>query len=138
MLNFAPLMGSELFDICIEKKYIPNNKESKMMSDFRHPIVDTEDFTPGYIKDKSYEINLYLNFIHNSDFMVGDYKTALKGFLNVIRAKSTHALAHYYIYKCYQNLGEQDIANNHLNECKNILKNDTFWKDVFEKYNITI
>ncbi len=138
MLNFAPLIGSELFDICIEKKYIPNTKESKMMSDFRHPIVDTEEFTPEYIKNKSYEINLYLNFIHNSDFLVGDYKTALKGFLNVIRAKSTHALAHYYIYKCYDNLGEQDIANKHLKECKHILKDDIFWQDVFKKYNITI
>ena len=127
----TPLVGSEMFDICLKKNYLKHSIEC----DYKKAIIETEDFTAEYIQEMAYFLNLELNFVENSDFRLGNYKMALKGFENAIRAKNDHALAYYYAAKCYEKLGDLEKAQQYMNTAK-INAEKPFWRKYVEMFNI--
>ncbi|MDD5285982.1 MAG: radical SAM protein [Desulfuromonadaceae bacterium] len=131
----TPLVGSEMFDISVRKKYIKGNYKD---CDYKKAIIETEDFTSEYIQEKAYELNLELNFVMNSDMRLGDYETALRGFENAIRAKSDHAFAYYYASKCHVKLGNMEKATEYLNIARTIISGDPYWSDHMNKFNIIL
>ena len=131
----SPLPGSEMLETCIDKNYL---KSDYIFTDFRHAIIETEDFTTEYIKNVSYEMNLDLNFVNNSDIRLGEYVTALKGFKNAINAKPDHAIAHYYAALCYESLGETARATEMRSEAKRIVDADMAWRRYFEMFNLPL
>lgn len=128
-----PLVGSEMYDICRKKNYL---KGSFIGSDYKKAVVETEDFTAEYIQEMAYILNLELNFVENSDFRLGDYKMALKGFENAIRAKNDHALAYYYAAKCYEKLGDMKEMQQYLDIAKKIVAENPFWHKYVDMFNI--
>ncbi|MDD2680425.1 MAG: radical SAM protein, partial [Candidatus Omnitrophica bacterium] len=132
-INVAtPLVGTEMLDICIKNNYL---KGDYINCDFKKPIVGTNDFTPEFIQEKAYFLNLELNFIENNDFKAGNYEVALRGFENTIRVKNDHAIALYCAANCYEKLGKQDRANEYMDRAKKITNENPFWRkyvDVFE------
>lgn len=134
-INVAtPLVGSEMFDICRKKNYLKGNYTD---CNYKKAIVETEDFTAEYMQEMAYTLNLELNFVENSDFRLGDYKTALKGFENAIRAKNDHALAYYYAAKCYETLGDSEKAQQYMNTARTAAEK-TFWRKYVDMFNIPI
>lgn len=130
-----PLVGSEMLDICLKKNYL---KSSYIDCDYKKAIVETEDFTAEYIQEMAYILNLELNFVKNSDYCLGDYKMALKGFENAIRAKSDHAIAYYYAALCYDKLGDADKAHHYMNTAKKIAAEKPFWRKYVDMCNIPL
>lgn len=125
-INVAtPLVGSEMLDICLKNDYI---RGDYMECDYKQAIVETEDFTVDEIQEAAYIMNLDLNFAHNSDFRLGDYKIALKGFENAIRAARDHALAYYYAAQCYDKLGDAEQAAAYLLMAKRITAEKPLWR----------
>ncbi len=131
----TPLVGSEMFDICVKKGYL---KGSHIGSDFKRAVVETEDFTPEYIREKAYALNLELNFVCNSDFRLGNYEKALQGFENTIRVKNDHAFAYYYAAQCYEKLGDDEKANRYMNIVKKIVAENPFWRNYADLFNVSI
>lgn len=78
-------------------------------------------------------MNLDLNFVHNSDFQLGDYKMALKGFENAIKAKNDHAFAYYYAAKCYYELGENSKAGDYMHAALTAA-NKPFWRKYIDMF----
>ena len=124
-----------MFDICLKKNYL---KSSYIDCDYKKAIVETEDFTAEYIQEMAYKLNLELNFVENSDFRLGDYKIALKGFENAVRAKSDHGIAYYYAAKCYNKLGNFKKGQQYMNTAKMIAAEKPFWRNYMDMFNITI
>lgn len=111
-INIAtPIVGSEMLDICVANGYIQGGDPNK--ADYKKAIVQTKDFTAARVQEFAYELNLELNFVFNSDFRLGDYRTALMGFNNAISAKPDHAFAHFYAARCYERLGDLEKARSH-------------------------
>ena len=135
ILIATPLVGSEMFDICLKKNYIKGNY---LDCSFKRGIVETEDFSIEYIKKMEYVLNLELNFVENSDIRLGDYRTALKGFENAIRAKDDHVFAYYYAAKCYEKLGNLEKACEYENNVKTVIKEKPFWRQYIGMFNISI
>lgn len=131
----TPLVGSEMFDTCLKKNYI---KGSYTNCHYKKAAVETEDFTPEYIQERAYILNLELNLVENSDFRLGNYETALHGFENAIRAKNDHAIAYYYAAKCYEKLGDLKKAEQHMNNARKIAKESLFWRKYVDMFNIPI
>jgi radical SAM superfamily enzyme YgiQ (UPF0313 family) len=121
----TPLVGSEMFNICVRKKYLKGNY---IDCDYKKAVVETEDFTAEYIQETAYALNLELNFTENSDFKLGNYAVALKGFENAIRAKSDHAVAYYYAAKCHEKLGNTEKARQYLETAEAIAAKNKFWR----------
>lgn len=107
-----------------------------MGSDFHHAVINTEDWTAEYIQEMEYIFNLELNFIHNNDIEFGDYKTALRGFNNVLRVREDHAFAYYFAGICYARLGDKLNLKNCVDNFKKYSITE-FWKKYCVKYNLT-
>jgi anaerobic magnesium-protoporphyrin IX monomethyl ester cyclase len=133
----SPLPGSETYDICIAKKYL-QKKEQYLESDFKHAVIQTEDFTPDYIQDTAYSINLDVNFVHNPDCRLGDYASALIGFERALRARSDHAIAFYYASICHQNLCHPETAREYLQRAREIAGASPFWQKYIESLGIPL
>lgn len=129
----TPLVGSEMLDICIKNNYL---KGSYIGCDFKRAVVETEDFTAEYIQEKAYSLNLELNFVGNSDFGLGNYEIALKGFENAIRVKSDHAFAYYFAAKCFKmmNMDEKYLA--YKAKYQKIIEESQFWRNYSNQFNL--
>ncbi len=121
----TPLIGSEMFDICLKKNYLKGNY---IGCDYKKAIIETEDFTAEYIQEMAYAMNLELNFVENSDFRLGNYEVALKGFENAIKARNDHAVAYYYAARCYEKLNNPQKARQYLETAEAIAEKNNFWR----------
>lgn len=129
----TPLVGSEMFDICLKNNYL---KGSHIGSDFKRAVIETEDFTAKYIKEKAYSLNLELNFVGNSDFRLGNYETALKGFENTIRVKSDHAFAYYFAARCCKMMNMEEKYLAYKTKYQEIIEESAFWKNYANQFNL--
>lgn len=131
----APLSGSEMYDTCLKKGYI---KKDHIGVNYKKATLETEDFTADYIQEMHDTMNLELNFVYNSDFRLGEWAKALKGFENSIEAKNDHAIAYYYASKCYEHLGNGDKARRYMSEAERHLGGRPFWRKYAELFKIPI
>ncbi|MFH1472020.1 MAG: radical SAM protein [Nanoarchaeota archaeon] len=129
----TPLVGSEMLDICIKNNYI---KGDYINCDFKKAVVETKDFTAEYIQEKAYLLNLELNFVNNSDFRLGYYETALKGFENAIKTKSDHAFAYYFAAKCYKMMNLEEKYKEYKAKYQEIIKESEFWRNHAKQFNL--
>lgn len=133
-INVAtPLIGSEMFDICIKNNYI---KGDFIDCDYKRAVVETEDFSAEYIQEKVYSLNLELNFVENSDFRLGKYVTALKSFENTIRVKNDHAFAYYYAAKCCKMLDYDGKYDNYKTMYQRIIDESEFWRGYAKQFKL--
>ena len=128
----SPIVGSEMHEVAAKKNYI---KLNTLGSDYRTAVIQTEDFTPEFIQQFPYRMNLDLNFVHNNDMKFGEYETALKAFKNVIRIKYDHAFAHYFAALCYKNLGKTALYKTHLAKYKEYSQ-QPFWQRYVEMFGL--
>lgn len=134
LLCAAPLLGSEMHEICLENDYLQEGWDG---SDFRYAVVSTEDWDNHYIQNVTYEMNLELNFVHNSDYRLGNYEVALDGFKRVLTAKDDHAVAFYMGAKCLNKLGRHDEAKDFAKKAQDIYNSSEFWKNNMDKHQIS-
>jgi len=131
----SPLVGSEMYEICKKNNYI---KGDFIGSDYKKAVVETEDFSGEYIQKMTYILNLDLNFVNNSDMRLGDYKMALKGLENAIRAKNDHVFAYYYAAKCYEKLGDLEKSKQLMNTARDFLAKSSFWQKYVKMFKVNI
>lgn len=127
----TPLVGSEMLDTCLQKNFI---KGDYMSCDFKRAVIGTDDFTPEYIQEKAYTMNLELNFALNTEFRLGNYATALKGFANTIQARDDHAFAYYFAAKCYKMMNQADKYDEYRSKYNAIVSQSAFWKKYAEQF----
>ena len=119
----SPIVGSEMHEMAKQNNYIQQNT---MGADYRTAVIVTDDFTADDIQQYQYRMNLELNFVFNTDMRLGEYKTALKAFVNVANLRSDHAFAHFFASLCFSELGDTDNELFHRDEYFKYCSN-TFW-----------
>jgi radical SAM superfamily enzyme YgiQ (UPF0313 family) len=139
--NYAtPLRGSELYQQTkvnnwVDKKYL--NLGEVDMTDYilRIPGMDHE-----MIKRDAFEMNLDVNFVNNRRMRIGDYKTAIDSFEEVISRHPNQPFAHYFLAKALEksNIDEKNRIDFHLSLFNTIIKNDHDWRKIAERFNLAI
>lgn len=129
----VPLVGSEMFAICLEKGYI---KEGFIDGDFKKAVIETEHFSSDYIQKAAYSLNLDLNFVSNGEMRLGNYERALKEFRNTIKVKDDHAFAYYFAAKCCKQLGREQEYLAYKEAYGKILAESEFWRNYVNEFNI--
>lgn len=122
----TPFKGSRLYDICIENGYI--KEEDINSTDMKHAVINLPDMKVEYITEKTYLMNLELNFVCNYRMKIGDYKTALIWFNEVARKYPEHAFVHYYISKAYEGLKETNKAEKHFKRFEEVVDSSENWR----------
>ena len=127
----TPFKGSRLYDICMENGYV--KEEDISNTDMKHAVINTPDMSAEYITEKTYLMNLEVNFVHNYRMKIEDFETALVWFNEVIRKYPEHALAHYYISKAYKGMHDTHSAERHFTMFENIVSYNEDWRK-YAKY----
>lgn len=135
-INVAtPLAGSEMYEICETNNYF---KDIPILGNYKKAIVETEDFSAEYIQEKSYLMNIELNFVHNANMKLGHYEMALDSFRNVLKAKYDHPVAHYYAGICQEHMGSFEEAQQSFSLARRFAISNQFWETIIRHFCIPI
>lgn len=129
----TPLIGSDFYNECEDDNLFTSHHTK---SNYKNAVINTGEFSQDEIQDNAYSLNLFLNFVHNSDMQNGRYDSAIMGFDSVLRLKSDHPFALYYRGKSYEKLGEEEKAKKDILSSKSIISNSEFWKKHMKLLNI--
>ncbi|MBU0778071.1 MAG: radical SAM protein [Parcubacteria group bacterium] len=122
-----PVVGSRLYDLCIDNNYIVNNDMRNHMiskANIKAPGVDPTD-----IEDFAYKLNLSANFVNNFNMSQGEYKKAAISFKNVAQKYPEHAFAHYFLSKAYDCMNyDNELVRKHMMAFTHSVENNEMWK----------
>lgn len=125
-----PFSGSRLYDICIENHYIEGQEQELLNAKkYSAGIINTPDFSSDYINDFIYRYNLQCNFLENYNYRSGNYALAASFFEDILSSYSSHAFAHYMLWRCYEKTGDEDGAMKHKRAFQDIMQKDSFWQN---------
>jgi anaerobic magnesium-protoporphyrin IX monomethyl ester cyclase len=132
----SPIRGSELYDICVKNKYIPDNMKIGEY-ELGSYIIRAPGLDPENLPQISYRMNLDVNFVNNRRMRIGDYQVAARCFEDVIERYREHAFAHYYLAKAYEKIGgnERKVKEN-LAAYKAIVAKDESWRSHAEYFGL--
>ena len=135
----TPSKGSKLYTDCIKNGYIDKNIPLGGIDNNKY-IIKTPEYSPEYISEQAYLINLDVNFVNNYRMLKGDYRTSRLCFEDIIRRYPSHAFAHYYLSKSL-NRGagsndDKDMAEKHMKNFEDIIKNNASWREKSEYFNL--
>ena len=125
----SPIRGSELYDICVKNKYIPDKMKIGAF-ELGTYIIRAPGLDPETLPQVSYRMNLDVNFVNNRRMRVGDYAVAARCFEDVIERYKEQAFAHYYLAKAYAMIGghEAKVAAN-MERYRAIVASSDSWKE---------
>lgn len=133
----APLPGSDLYRICKENGYLSRDYLTMDMKTTGKGVICTPDFSPEYIEQKTYEMNLRLNFVNNYGMRSGNYHNALHLFERVLTiAIDTHAFAYYYAARCCAHLALQDKYELYKAKYNDMIDRYPFWKEWSDHFQL--
>ena len=138
--NYAtPLRGSELFRQCkennwIEEKYLPIGAID--MTDY---VITAPGMDKDEIKNTVFEMNLDLNFVHNSNLRKGNLKTAYQTFREVVDRHPAQPFAQYFLAKSLEGLGiGQGKVDSHYRNYRNIIQESETWRDAALRFGLEL
>ena len=129
--NLIPISGSEVHHKIVEENGAEYNIDSANVFMARYANPKTMDYMLGDIK---YTMNLDINFVNNPYMRMGKYDLAARRFQAILYSVPDHALAHYYLAKCYEHMGEN--AEKELEQFQKIIDTSTFWRNYAEHFNL--
>jgi anaerobic magnesium-protoporphyrin IX monomethyl ester cyclase len=129
-----PIFGSRLYDICLDNGYIENPSSQDFVSTkalIRAPGVD-----PVKLEAFAYEMQIRVNFVENHNVKTGRYDVPIHYMKNVVAKYPDHAFGHYFLSHCYRGIGEEQLADDHLEHFTDICDHDEWWRDMAAKYGL--
>jgi radical SAM superfamily enzyme YgiQ (UPF0313 family) len=133
----SPIRGTELYDICVKNKYIP---EKMKIGEYELGtyIIRAPGLDPESIPTISYRMNLDVNFVNNRRMRMGEYQVAACCFEDVIDRYREHAFAHYFLAKAYGRIGgnEKKVKEN-LALYNSIVTKNEIWKSHAGYFGLT-
>lgn len=132
----SAIRGTELYDICVKNKYIPENMKIGEYEVGTY-IIRAPGLDPERITEFSYRVNLDVNFVNNRRMRVGEYQVAARCFEDVIERYREHAFAHYFLAKAYEMIGDNEhrVKENHERYDAIIAENDV-WRGHAEYFGL--
>lgn len=135
IFSAMPISGSEMYERCKAEGLF---EDSELDANYKRPVISTGALTPQEILEYTYSMNIELNFVHNSNLRLKKFDVALQSFLNVLKVKEDHAIAHFYVGVCHDGLGEPQAAAAAFRKAYRIAKSDPFWARYIAAFNIPV
>lgn len=135
-LIVIPVPGSRLYRECKEKGYLVNEYFYSPGLSFNQCNINTPDYSPEYIEEQAYMMNLHANFVYNYNLVNGNYDKCIKQFNNIAEMIPNHAFAYYGLSKSYDGKGEKVVALQNKTKFDEIVIKDSFWRKWAEYFNL--
>ena len=137
----SPIRGTKLYNLCLEKGYIPAPKKMGEF-DMTKYVINTPEYSSEYVSEQAYLMNLEVNFVHNYRIKVKDWTVAAKRFGDMVTRFPDHAFSHYCLYRIFsseENLdADRHLASKHLEIAKGITLSDRKWQGYFDHFQIAL
>lgn len=137
----SPVRGSELFVKAKENGWVKEDDLKLGNIQGNKYILNSGNIecTTDELIDKSYYMNLDVNFVNNRSMKNGDYSTAIRCFKEVSERYPGHAFAHEYLAQCYSKIDstkyKTEIENNLKIKNQILLEDDDkFWTRAYEYF----
>jgi anaerobic magnesium-protoporphyrin IX monomethyl ester cyclase len=130
-----PIAGSDMYLQCLEENLF---EASPLNANYKRSVINTGNIAANDITEITYSMNIELNFINNSNIRLGKFEVALESFLNVLKVKEDHSIAHFYTAICYEGLGDTKAANAAYGRAMHYLDHDSFWETYVDRFSIPI
>ena len=132
----APIRGSRLYKLCVEKGYIVNDNDL-LKANIYESIIRTSEVDPTLITEFIYQVNLDVNFVNNYRMKINDYEIAKGYFTNVAKNHPKHAFAHYYLAQALTKLsGPDSTIRDHMDKFHEIIDSDVKWAEYAREFKI--
>lgn len=131
----TPIPGSEMYDEAIRNDYFVNDPVN---ANYKRAVLETKDWSAQFIQHMAYVMNIELNFVHNSNMRLGNFRLALECFEKVLQVKPDHAIAYYYAASCLYQLGDSDKTNQYLERAIDCANSTPFWEDYIDMFQIPL
>jgi len=133
----SPIRGTELYDVCVKNKYIPDNMKIGEY-ELGTYIIRAPGLDPETIPLAAYRMNLDVNFVNNRRMRMGEYQVAARCFEDVIERYREHAFAHYFLAKAYEKIGSHDgKVEENMARYKAIVANNEAWRSHADYFGLT-
>ena len=136
-----PVVGSRLYDVCINNNYLVDNDANNMNNMINHITskanIKTPTIDPEKIEKYAYYMNLYINFANNYNIKQGNYEKAKSFFENITKKYPNHAFAYYYLAKTQSHLDVKlSTVMNNYDTAYEIIETDNTWKEYAKQLEI--
>lgn len=122
-----PLIGSRLLKLCKEKGYLLDDGEKNHQ--WGEALISLPDYSPDYLKEAVYRMNLDVNFINNYDMLHGHYEKVITKFKHFSEVYKDHAFAHICYAYCLKKIGKNEMAKKEFFEYEKILRKEKIWEN---------
>jgi len=133
----SAIRGTELYDVCVKNKYIPDNMKIGEYEIGTY-IIRAPGLDPETIPTTAYRMNSEVNFVDNRRMRIGEYRVAARCFEDVIERYREHAFAHYFLAKAYEKIDDRDerVGENLARYHAIISESDT-WRGHADYFGLT-
>jgi len=134
----TPVVGSRLYNICIEHGYIdPNDMFSNHT--VNRGCITAPGISPNDIEKIQYFMNLETNFVRNHNMRTGNTDLAMRYFKDITDRYPDHAMAFYFYAKCLElSPGSNGSASKYMTIARDIISSSLEWTSYFDKFNIEV
>lgn len=134
----APIRGSRLYKICVEKGYIVNDNDL-LQANIYESMIRTSEVDPAVITKFIYHVNLDVNFVNNYRMKINDYEIAKGYFDNVAINHPTHAFAHYFLAQALEKLNApKSLIEKHMDNFYDIVNSDLGWEEYAREFKLIL
>lgn len=127
----APIVGSELEQLCRERGYLIGEKLDYVRQ-FYVSNIQTPEFTPKHVKNLKEKANFEINFKNNINLRLGNYDRAIEDIGEVVRLYPRLDFAHFYLGVAFEKKGEKVRA---IQEFKKTLEINPNYQEAKERLN---
>jgi len=126
---FAPLPGTKIYEMCIDKGYI-NEKDIDPLTFFYEPIIETPEFSKDYLKKLWQDAIIDVDFKNNPNLLKYGIDKAIKSFKSVLSTYPHFDFANFYLGEAYLKKG---LKNEAIRYYKKTLKFNKLHKGAIER-----
>jgi len=133
-----PLPDTELYNKILEGKF-ENKKIDKDKKDGDFSFENSQLTSNAEMEEEkklfntTYEKNLLINFKKNRNLKGRNIERSVRDFERVIKLSESHAFAWNCLVEGYEKIGKKEKINFAKRRTKELLKSNTYWKDMFDK-----
>lgn len=132
----VPIVGSRLYDICIDNDYLVEKDFSYHL--ISNATIKAPGVDPDAISEEMYRMNLWANFVNNWNIENRNYETALPYFESMVKKYPSHVLAYQALIRVYKGLAfdQQDI-DLLGKKYRDLLAESEEWRNHLAHFNLT-
>lgn len=144
--NYAsPLRGSALYLESIKKGWLPKKYQELGSIDMTEYVLESPGIDKQSLELEMLSANLEFNFVKNNRFRIGDFKTSIRSFREVIDRHHEQPFAHFALARslyfengealneeissCLDDFRDTFQANNQWKHFERLLHTDDFYKE---------